>query len=111
MECGLGLNCLAKSPLHRQIIAARYANIDMRIHALAIALPDGLVNVPGDQRRNLVMLNLRPVGAGHPILAGKSAAPPPNVGRYWRNFSRAWNMRAFTVPTGQSVIAAISSRE
>ena len=107
----MGLKCLAKPALHRLLIAARFANIDMRIHALAIALPDGPVNIPGDQRGDFVMLDLRPVRAGHPILAGKSDDPPLKVGRYWRNFSRAWNMRAFTVPTGQSVIAAISSRE
>jgi len=74
-----------------QIIATDCAAADMRIHLLPLGVSERVVDVPGEQRRDLLVLCgiLETAVMGHPILAGNSDGPPPKIGKYWRNFSRA----------------------
>jgi len=56
IERRLGMNSLANAPLHRQVVAAIRAGIDVRVHALARRLVQAFIDVPGDQRRDLMVL-------------------------------------------------------
>ena len=42
---------------------------------------------------------------------GNPDTSPPSLGRQRRNFWRAWNVRALTVPIGAPVISATSANE
>ncbi len=86
-----GVHASVNAQFLSQVLAAVRARRQMRIHSLAILLADTAVDIPGKKCRDLPVCPRRmvPIVVSHARSTGNSTAPPPKVGRYWRNFSRA----------------------
>ena len=109
----IGRHHVIDSPLGPALVATGAAQAQVRLDALAVAFAQPSIDEPRKQLPNIVVFGGR-VSCIHKegeSLKMSVAAIPPRAGRCWRSFSRAWNMRAFTVPGGQPVIFAISSIE
>src|SRR5690606_9399656 len=96
---------LAETTLRRELFLACRAFAQVRLDAREISRGDALVRYPRQQI---------PAAAVCVVLFVRDADHSLAPARRWsvrRSFSRAWNIRVFTVFTGHFMISATSSHE
>lgn len=96
-----------QAPLEFQFFAAVFAHVFVTLDQSTLVRGCATVDDPRNQIPGRSMKRLLRLGMTHGLALPIDAI----LGSNSRSLVRAWNIRAFTVLTGQSMIAAISSSE